>query len=180
MAKEPQPVYYTIFKTEWGYFGLAATKDGLVRTLLPQPNPEKVKSNLLKNFPAARYKRRLFNAFQQQIIAYFRGASLNFSTDVPLVLDRFGPFTKRVLLACRKIPFGQKISYLELAKKIRCPAGSRAVAGALARNPLPLIIPCHRVICSNGKIGGFSTPGGVTLKKRILQLEQKAIVNHST
>jgi methylated-DNA-[protein]-cysteine S-methyltransferase len=173
MAKKPQPVYYTVFKTEWGYFGLAATEDGLVRTHLPQPNPEKVKSSLLKNFPAARYKRRLFNAIQQQIIAYFRGTCLNFPADVPLVLDRFGPFTKRVLLACRKIPFGQTVSYLELAKKIRCPAGSRAVAGALAKNPLPLIIPCHRVICSDGKIGGFSAPGGITLKKRLLQLEKK-------
>jgi methylated-DNA-[protein]-cysteine S-methyltransferase len=51
------------------------------------------------------------------------------------------------------------------------PGAARAVGGALARNPLPLIIPCHRVVCANGKIGGFSAPGGVNLKKKMLKLE---------
>jgi methylated-DNA-[protein]-cysteine S-methyltransferase len=171
MAKKPQPVYYTIFNTEWGCFGLAATEDGLIRTHLPYPNPEKVKTNLLKNFPDARYSKWLFNPIQRQIIAYFEGARINFFTDVPLVLDGLSPFTRQVLTACRKIPFGQTISYLELAKKVQCPAGSRAVAGALAKNPLPLIIPCHRVICANGTLGGFSAMGGVRLKKRLLKLE---------
>jgi methylated-DNA-[protein]-cysteine S-methyltransferase len=171
MAKKPQPVYYTIFNTEWGCFGLAATEDGLIRTHLPIPNHEKVKVNLLKNFPAARYNQQLFNTLQRQIIAYFKGVRINFSADVPLVLDGLSPFAQRVLTACRKIQFGQTVSYLGLAKKIRCPAGSRAVAGALARNPLPLIIPCHRVICSNGSLGGFSASGGVNLKKKMLKLE---------
>jgi methylated-DNA-[protein]-cysteine S-methyltransferase len=171
MAKEPQPVYYTIFNTEWGYFGLVATEDGLIRTCLPEPNPEKIKARLLKNLPAARHSQWLFNPIQQQIIAYFRGARVDFFADIPIVLDEFSPFTQRVLTACRKIPFGQTISYLELAKKVQCPSGSRAVAGALAKNPLPLIIPCHRVISSDGKIGGFSAPGGVNLKKRLLKLE---------
>jgi methylated-DNA-[protein]-cysteine S-methyltransferase len=172
MAKKPQPVYYTIFNTEWGCFGLAATEDGLIRTHLPEPNPEKIKARLLKNLPAARHSQWLLNPVQQQIIAYFLGTRINFFTDVPLVLDGLSPFTRRVLMACRKIQFGQTVSYLQLAKKVRCPAGSRAVAGALARNPLPLIIPCHRVVCANGKIGGFSALGGITLKRRLLRLEQ--------
>jgi methylated-DNA-[protein]-cysteine S-methyltransferase len=174
MAKKSQPVYYTIFDTEWGCFGLAATEDGLIRTHLPSPNPEKAKTNLLKNFPVTRYNQHLFNTLQRQIIAYFEGARINFFTDVPLVLDEFSPFTQQVLTECRKVLFGQTVSYLELAKKVRCPAGSRAVAGALAKNPLPLIIPCHRVICDNGSLGGFSAPGGVKLKKRMLKLEASA------
>lgn len=177
MAKETdKPIYYTIFNTEWGCFGLVATEDGLIRTHLPGPNPEKIKARLLKGLPVTRYSQWLFNPVQQQIIAYFSGARVNFFADIPLVLDGFSPFTKRVLMACRKIQFGQTTSYLELAKKLRHPTGSRAVAGALAKNPLPLIIPCHRVISSNDKIGGFSAPGGTTLKKRLLRLEQKAFL----
>ncbi|MCJ7777732.1 MAG: methylated-DNA--[protein]-cysteine S-methyltransferase [Sedimentisphaerales bacterium] len=171
MAKKPQPVYYTIFNTEWGCFGLAANEDGLIRTCLPSPNPEKIKARLLKNLPAARYSQWLFNPIRQLIIAYFLGTRINFFTDVPLVLDGLSPFARRVLMACRKIQFGQTVSYLELAKKVQCPSGSRAVAGALAKNPLPLIIPCHRVICANGSLGGFSASGGVELKERLLKLE---------
>ncbi len=173
--KTDKPIYYTIFNTEWGYFGLAATEDGLIRTHLPMPNPERVKVRILKNLPIALYSQWLFNPVQQRIIAYFRGARVDFLTSVPLVLNEFSPFTQRVLYGCRKIQFGQTMSYLELAKKLRHPTGSRAVAVALAKNPLPLIIPCHRVISSDGKISGFSAPGGITLKKRLLQLEQKVV-----
>ena len=174
MAKKTdKPIYYTIFNTEWGYFGLAATEDGLIRTHLPMPNPERVKVRILKNLPIALYSQWLFNPVQQRIIAYFRGACVDFLTSVPLVLNEFSPFTQRVLYGCRKIRFGQTVSYSQLAKKLRHPTGSRAVAGALAKNPLSLIIPCHRVISSDGKIGGFSAPGGITIKKRLLQLEQR-------
>ena len=175
MAKKiDKPIYYTIFNTEWGYFGLAATEESLIRTHLPGPNLEKIKAGLLKNLPVARYNQWLFNPVQQRIIAYFKGARVNFFTNVPLILDGFSPFAQRVLSACRKIQFGQTINYLQLAKRLRRPAASQAVAGALAQNPLPLIIPCHRIISSDGKIGGFSAPGGITIKRRLLQLEQKA------
>lgn len=177
MAKKTdKPIYYTIFNTEWGYFGLAATEEGLIRTHLPGPNLENIKAGLLKNLPIARYNQWLFNPVQQRIIAYFKGARVNFFTNVPLILDGFSPFTQRVLSACRKVQFGQTISYSQLAKKLRRPTGSQAVASALAQNPLPLIIPCHRIISSDGKIGGFSAPGGIKLKKRLLQFEQKTVL----
>ena len=80
------------------------------------------------------------------------------------------------MTACRDIRFGQTVSYGRLAEMAGKPGAARAVGRALAKNPLPLIIPCHRVICANGKIGGFSAPGGVTLKKRLLQLEQEASI----
>lgn len=177
MAKKTdKPIYYTIFNTEWGYFGLAATEEGLIRTHLPGPNLEKIKAGLLKNLPVARYNQWLFNPVQQRIIAYFKGTRVNFFTNVPLILDGFSPFTQRVLFACRKIRFGQTISYSQLAKKLRHPTGSQAAGGALAQNPLPLIIPCHRVICGDGKIGGFSAPGGITLKKKMLKHEYQTLM----
>ena len=70
-----------------------------------------------------------------------------------------------------KIPYGQTISYKEIAVKIGYPNSSRAVANACGKNPYPIIIPCHRVICSNGELGGYSGPGGLSEKRRLLKVE---------
>ena len=169
-------IKYTIFKTKWGYFGLAAADNGLLRSCLPLASREKVKSQLLQNLPDPRYDKALFKTVQRQITAYFEGACINFSRNIPIALDGLGLFARRVLTACRDIRFGQTISYVGLAKKINRPAAYRAVGGALAKNPLPLIIPCHRVICANGKIGGFSAPGGRNLKEKLLKHEYQTLM----
>ncbi len=168
-------IKYVIFKTKWGYFGLAGTEYALCRTQLPGPKPENIKSLLLKSFRHSQLDKTFFKTLQEQIAAYFDGARVNFSRDIPLVLDGFSPFGISVLTACRDIEFSQTITYGQLAEESGRPNASRAVGGTLAKNPLPLIIPCHRVIRSNGKLGGFSAPGGVTLKKRMLELECTAI-----
>ena len=67
-----------------------------------------------------------------------------------------------------KIPYGQTMSYKEIAARIGHPNSSRAVANACGKNPYPVIIPCHRVICTNGKLGGYSGPGGISEKRRLL------------
>ena len=168
-------VKYVIFETKWGFFGLAGTESALYRTHLPGPEPEKIESRLLKNLPAAQLDKTFFKILQKQIIAYYEGSFVNFSTDIPIALDGFQGFSRKVLTACRSITFGRTISYSGLAKKAGRPAASRAVGNALANNPMPLIIPCHRVIRTDGKMGGFSAPGGISLKKRMLDLENEAI-----
>jgi len=178
-------IKYVIFKTEWGHFGLTATDNGLLRTCLPLASREKVKSHLLQNLPAARYDKVLFKEVQEQIIAYFGGACVNFNTDIPLSLacpgqgrgNGFSLFARSVLAACRDIKFGRTISYGGLAKKIGRLAAYRAVGGVLAKNPLPLIIPCHRVICADGKIGGFSVSGGKKLKVKLLKHEHRVLIS---
>ena len=173
-------IKYTIFKTRWGYFGLAGTKFALLRTRLPDQERENLKAKLLKNLPPTQYEKALFETAQEQITAYFDGDYVNFSRDFPIILDGFSFFISSVLAACRDIRFGQTTSYSGLAKKSGRPGTARAVGGALAKNPLPLIIPCHRVIRSNGKIGGFSTPGGTNLKAKLLELEQQVIRNRKS
>ena len=174
-------IKYTIFNTKWGYFGLASTKYALCGTCLPLRKPEKVESHLLKNLSliyresSIELDKTFLRTLQEQITAYFDGSCVNFSPDIPLALDGFGRFFGLVLTACRDIKFGQTISYSELAKKAGQPAASRATGTALAKNPLPLIIPCHRIVRSDGKIGGFSAPGGISLKKKMLELERQAI-----
>ncbi|HUT47029.1 MAG TPA: methylated-DNA--[protein]-cysteine S-methyltransferase [Sedimentisphaerales bacterium] len=164
-------IKYVIFRTKWGYFGLAGTKSALCRTQLPCPEPKKIEAGLLKNLPDAQFDDTFFKILQKQIAAYFEGSCVNFSPDIPVVLDGFGGFSREVLTACREIEFGQRITYAGLAKKAGQPAASRAVGNALAKNPLPLIIPCHRVLRTDGKMGGFSAPGGIILKKKMLELE---------
>ena len=168
-------IKYTIFKTKWGYFGLAGTKSALYRTHLPWSEPKNIESRLQKNLPGAQFDETFFKILQKQIAAYFEGSCVNFSPDIPVILDGFGGFSREVLTACRDIEFGQSITYSGLAQKTGRPAASRAVGNALAKNPLPLIIPCHRVLRTDGKMGGFSAPGGISFKKRMLALEHKAL-----
>lgn len=168
-------IKYVIFKTKWGYFGLAGTNSALCRTQLPGPELKKIESRLLKNLPGAQFDGTFFKILQKQIAAYFEGSCVNFSPDIPVVLDGFGGFSRKVLTTCREIEFGQRITYSGLATKAGRPAASRAVGNALAKNSLPLIIPCHRVLRTDGRMGGFSAPGGMSFKKRMLTLEHKAI-----
>jgi methylated-DNA-[protein]-cysteine S-methyltransferase len=166
---------YVIFETRWGYFGLAGTESALCRTCLPGRKPERIKSQLLRNLPAAQCDETFFKILQEQITAYFKGSCVNFSPDIPVLLDGFSTFGRSVLMTCRQIKLGQTTSYGGLAKRIGRPAASRAVGNALAKNPLPLIIPCHRVLRTDGRLGGFSAPGGIAFKQRMLELERQAV-----
>jgi methylated-DNA-[protein]-cysteine S-methyltransferase len=164
---------FTIFDTKWGSFGLAAARSALLRTHLPSNDPEKIKAALLKNLTNPQYDKNLLKTLQRQIISYFDGSTVNFSFRIPLALDGFSPFAVSVLTACRDVRFGRTITYALLAKKAGRPAAARAVGRVMAKNPLPLIVPCHRVIRTDGALGGFSAPGGISLKSKLLSHEKK-------
>ncbi len=101
---------------------------------------------------------------------YIAGEIDNFQ-DIPVLWQVSTPFQSKVLNACRMIEHGETITYGELALRAGSPKAARAVGSVMANNLMPLIIPCHRVVPSNGQFGGFSAPGGVTLKRRMLELE---------
>ena len=100
-------------------------------------------------------------------ISYLRGQP--FPPALPVDLDGLPPFTRRVLEACRTIPFGETRSYRELAAMAGNPRAAQAVGQALARNPTPVVIPCHRVIGADGQLAGFT--GGLTWKRALLAHE---------
>jgi methylated-DNA-[protein]-cysteine S-methyltransferase len=165
---------YVIFETNWGYFGLAGTRAGLRRTCLPGPRPAGVRARLLEDLPEAEFDADFFKTLQEQIAAYFEGECVDFGMDVPLLLDGFSPFFRKVLAACRDVKIGQTATYSELAERAGSPGAGRAAGSVMAANPLPLMIPCHRIIRSDGRMGGFTAPGGIPLKKRMLELERRA------
>lgn len=172
---------FVIFRTGWGYFGLAGSESALCRTCLPERKKAKIKAHLLGNDSAAKFDAGYFKPLQKQIQAYYEGDRVNFGPEIPLTLNGFRAFSVSVLAKCRQLQFGQTISYAGLARKSGSPAAYRAVGSALARNPLPLIIPCHRVLRTDG-IGGFSAPGGIHVKKKMLELERRTllVLNRST
>jgi methylated-DNA-[protein]-cysteine S-methyltransferase len=101
---------------------------------------------------------------------YFAGKSVDFT---PLALDLAGvsDFHRRIYDAARAIGWGETATYGELAQRVGAPGAARAVGQAMGRNPVPIIIPCHRVLASGRKIGGFSAFGGAVTKSRLLALE---------
>ena len=109
-------------------------------------------------------------ALVRRLQAYAEGEPEDFR-DVQVDLDGLSRFRRRVFEACRQIPYGETLSYAELAVRAGFPKAFRAVGNCLAANRVPLIIPCHRVVCSNGQIGRFSAPGGGRMKRRLIQLE---------
>jgi methylated-DNA-[protein]-cysteine S-methyltransferase len=102
---------------------------------------------------------------------YARGEPDDFA-DLTVDLEECTPFQRRVYRACRQIPFGSTRSYGELAAELHSPHAARAVGHCMAQNRIPLVVPCHRVVYSNGRIGPFSAPGGKLMKKRLLELEK--------
>jgi O-6-methylguanine DNA methyltransferase len=102
--------------------------------------------------------------------AYASGTHDDF-LDVPIALEGYTEFRRRVLAICRRIPRGQTITYGELAASAGSPNAVRAVGNCMAKNPLPILIPCHRVIGSDGRLHGYSAAGGLAMKSRLLTLE---------
>jgi methylated-DNA-[protein]-cysteine S-methyltransferase len=110
---------------------------------------------------------RLDGPLGGELARYFRGESTDFAA-VPMDLDGSTPFERRVYAATKRIPFGKVATYGQIAKAIGEPNASRAVGNALGKNPIAIVIPCHRVVASDG-LGGFS--GGLSHKRQLLRLE---------
>lgn len=165
---------YVIFPTKWGHFGMAGSEKGLLRTCLPGPKYEEIEAQLHKNFPLAQFNGSFLKQVQRRISAYFADSAVDFGTAIPIDLAELTPFQTAVLRACRQVRLGRTITYGQLAERIGNSNAARAVGNALAKNPLPLIIPCHRVLAADNRLGGFSAPGGKKLKARLLEHEQSA------
>lgn len=167
----PENMQYVIFPTAWGFFGMAGHRHGLCRTCLPLRDRQRVVRHLLHGLQAPQQDPSLLVRVQRQVVAYFEGRKVEFGSDIPLSPEAIHGFALQVLEACRGVGFGHTVTYGDLAAMVGSPGAARAAGSALARNPIPLLIPCHRVIRGNGGLGGFSAPGGLALKQRLLDHE---------
>lgn len=169
-------LYYTIFRTKWGYFGLAGTEQAVYRTVLPVSPYRQAEHQLYRSLKPSsdnlRLEQKLQQDLQERIIAYYEGEPVDFRVEPAVHLNGAGPFARKVLPACRKIAFGRTTTYSDLARQVGSPHAARAVGSVMAGNPVGLIIPCHRVLCTDGGLGGFSAPGGIAIKQRMLRHEQ--------
>jgi O-6-methylguanine DNA methyltransferase len=166
---------YAIFKTKWGFFGLLANNKGLLRTVLPMKNYQAAKKYLLVGiFERVKESRELLKNLQNGIVNYYKGSYVNLEKlSLPIGRPLKTSFSVKVVKFCKTIPIGKTLTYSQVAKKVGAPKAARAVGNILAKNPLPLIVPCHRIIRADGKIGKFSAPGGTELKKKMLEHERR-------
>jgi len=172
-SKKATGTHYAVWSTAWGPIGAVAGAAGLRRVVLPHYARDDIEALLAWEHRGAVRDDRPFEALIELSRAYFNARPTDFSS-VSCELPAETTFTGKVLRACREIPYGRTMSYSQLAIRISSPDSARAVAGALGRNPLPLVVPCHRVTYADGRAGGFSAPGGVELKRRMLAMETPA------
>jgi O-6-methylguanine DNA methyltransferase len=163
-------VQYYIFSTAWGDAGIAWTKKGVCKLVLPGLKKTEIKKGMLAKYvQAAPAGGNEIEGVIHGVKSYFAGENRNLKARVDL--SWASPFQAEVYRALIRIPCGETRSYAEVAKETGHSGASRAVGSANSCNRIPLIIPCHRVIRSDGSLGGFSAPGGVKMKKRLLDLE---------
>lgn len=171
MAEKAQT--YHVFKTAGGYCGIAWNDIGVTRFQLPAQSAEATERNVLRRVSGAEAGEPT-PAISEVIAAvrrYFDGETIDFS-NVAVDLDGQDEFFRQIYHALRRIGWGHTTTYGSIAKDLGAgPQAARDVGQAMARNPVPLIIPCHRVLAAGGKVGGFSAPGGATSKVRMLELE---------
>ncbi|MEW6142782.1 MAG: methylated-DNA--[protein]-cysteine S-methyltransferase [Chloroflexota bacterium] len=165
---------YTTFDTKSGWVALLASSSGLRQLILPQPSPEaaihmvlSAAGQLAIHISPEPPDSPFFASTVSQLRHYFHGEPVRLTGKIDL--SGATDFQRRVWMAAYTIPYGKTRTYAWLARQSGCPRGARAVGQALSVNPLPLVIPCHRVVRCNGSIGGFSD--GIETKRRLLRLE---------
>jgi methylated-DNA-[protein]-cysteine S-methyltransferase len=165
---------FTLFDTPIGTCAIAWGDRGIAGILLPDARELQTRAYLLRRFPGAAETEEPPAAVVAAIAA-IRGLLSGTPDDlaaIELDLDRVPPFHRRVYEAIRRIPPGETRTYGEVAALVGDGVGSaQAVGQAMGANPFPIVVPCHRVVAANGRPGGFSAPGGVDTKLRMLRIE---------
>ncbi len=162
-------VRYTCLETAWGPLAFAATDAGVCGLILPMTSQQAVEQEIGRRWPGAERHDRLMPEIRKRAVAYFAGERVVF--EAPLDLSGLSDFAQSVLRRCQAIPYGETCTYGQLAEAVGRTGAARAVGGVMARNPIPLIIPCHRVLARGGGLCGFSGSGGLKTKARMLELE---------
>lgn len=163
---------FTFFETLLGRCAVAWSERGIVSLQLPGGDESRAFARLKRHFPEAEQGRPPADVEHAigAICALIQGEPADLSA-VALDMDRVPPFERRVYELARSIRPGATLTYGEIAARLGDRNAARAVGQALGANPFPIVVPCHRVVAAGGKLGGFSAPGGVDTKRRLLAIE---------
>lgn len=165
-------IAFILFDTAIGRCGLAWGEAGIVGVRLPDSSDAKVRAGFRARFPAAEESQPppQIAAAIERMRGLLTGAKDDLA-DIVLDMRGISDFQQAVYAIGRAIPPGQTLTYGEVAKRLGDPTASRAVGEAMGKNPFPIIMPCHRVQGADGKLGGFSAPGGTVTKLKLLEIE---------
>jgi methylated-DNA-[protein]-cysteine S-methyltransferase len=162
---------FALYRTEVGWGGVVAGDAGLLEVVLPfgSSAANTVSRQIADRWPEAREGSKLVESAALQLTAYFAGERKSFD----LLIDHTGftPFQRQVYALVSAIPFGAVMTYGDVARELGRPGAARGVGAAMAANPLPVVIPCHRVVGATGCLTGYSGPGGLDAKAWLLRLE---------
>jgi len=160
--------FFTV-STASGYAGVGFINSEVARLWLPEKENSKLLARISEWEPGA--KKIKGGSLARRIAEYFEGEPIEFPDTV--YLGKFDVFAKKVFRALRRIRRGDTMTYAKLAARCGKPKAARYIGSIMGKNPVPLIIPCHRVIRSDGSPGGFTTPAGPSLKIKMLRLERE-------
>ena len=163
---------YSIFKTSVGWCGLVVCKKELRRIFIGYTKSYQLLNHITGAFGNNLIKVSSTGELIEKINFFLSGKKTSFS-ECKMDWSPLTPFQRKVLRATMKIPYGTVSTYGNIAKTIGHPNSARAVGNALSKNPFPLIIPCHRIVRGDGKVGGFSAGGGKHLKGKLLRAERE-------
>ena len=161
----------SVFPTAIGWIGMAGEGDTLHSLVFGYDSQAEVLGRFRTEFEGDAEIRDWNPELRQRLQAFLKGDGNAGFKDVKTVETETTPFAARVIAAVRRIPAGKVKSYAEIAAAAGSPKASRAVGNIMARNTIPIIIPCHRVVASGGRLGGYSSPKGLDMKTRLLELE---------
>ena len=172
MKRHTEPIYFSLFDTEFGVAAIAWTDKGICGHQLPEKNAGATEERLRNTFPTAIETEppQEIVMLTSRICRHLQGNVQDFS-NVRLDLTGVPPFHAKIYQTLQKIPLGKTVSYNDLAVICGSPGAARAVGQAMAKNPISVIVPCHRVVSASGTIGGFSAYGGLETKRQLLHNE---------
>ena len=163
---------YRILQTSFGNVCFVAGERGLKRVYLPEKSATALRRAIRRDHPDAEERPGLLPGFARQLRQYFAGDDVEF--DVALDCGDANAFETTVWRTCRKVPYCRTATYKDLAARVGKPNAARAVGNAIGRNRFPIVVPCHRILRSDGTLGGYSGPLGLPFKQRLLALEAAA------
>jgi methylated-DNA-[protein]-cysteine S-methyltransferase len=163
-----------VFDGDLGWFGLLGAARSIQRLYIGHASADEVRERVASDHIDGWTEKNWWPELRRRLIDYSAGVRDDFR-DIEIGDSTRTPFERCVVRTLRRVGYGETVSYGELARRAGAPGAARAVGSVMRRNCVPLIVPCHRVIAAGGKLGGFSAPQGLDLKRRLLELESTAV-----